>query len=124
MQPIVNMRLKIEINTREHLNVLGLKDIPYRINNTWFSGQCRITGYKVEELLGTKLEALYQRKKGRDLFDLYCALTNLDIDFLQNQYELVDLCAGRLIRIRNCPDHGKLAELESGYPESGGGAAI
>lgn len=80
MQPIVNMRLKIEINTREHLSVFGLKDIPYGINNSWFSGQCHITGYEVEELLGTKLKALYQRKKGRDLFDLYWALTNMDMD--------------------------------------------
>jgi predicted nucleotidyltransferase component of viral defense system len=30
--------------------------------------------------LGTKLRALYQRKKGRDLFDLYWALTHLSID--------------------------------------------
>jgi predicted nucleotidyltransferase component of viral defense system len=80
MQPIVNMRLKIEINTREHLNIFGLKEIPYEINNSWFSGQCHITGYEMEELLGTKLKALYQRKKGRDLFDLYWALTHLDID--------------------------------------------
>jgi predicted nucleotidyltransferase component of viral defense system len=80
MQPIVNMRLKIEINTREHLNILGLKEIPYTVKKSWFSGQCHITGYEIEELLGTKLKALYQRKKGRDLFDLYWALTHLDID--------------------------------------------
>jgi predicted nucleotidyltransferase component of viral defense system len=80
MQPIVNMRLKIEINTREHLNIFGLKEIPYEINNSWFSGQCHITGYEIEELLGTKLKAVYQRKKGRDLFDLYWALIHLDID--------------------------------------------
>jgi predicted nucleotidyltransferase component of viral defense system len=80
MQPVINMRLKIEINTREHLNILGLKEIPYKINNSWFSGQCHITGYEIEELLGTKLKALYQRKKGRDLFDLYWALIHLDID--------------------------------------------
>jgi predicted nucleotidyltransferase component of viral defense system len=80
MQPIVNMRLKIEINTREHLNILGLKEIPYTVKNSWFSDQCHITGYETEELLGTKLKALYQRKKGRDLFDLYRALTHLDID--------------------------------------------
>jgi predicted nucleotidyltransferase component of viral defense system len=61
MQPVVNMRLKIEINTREHLNILGLKEISYEINNSWFSGQCHITGYEIEELLGTKLKALYQR---------------------------------------------------------------
>jgi predicted nucleotidyltransferase component of viral defense system len=80
MQPIVNMRLKIEINTREHLNVFGLKEIPYTVSNTWFSGQCHVTGYEIEELLGTKLKALYQRKKGRDLFDLYWALTHFNID--------------------------------------------
>jgi predicted nucleotidyltransferase component of viral defense system len=80
MQPVISMRLKIEINTREHLNIFGLKEIPYVVKNTWFSGQCHITGYEMEELLGTKLKALYQRKKGRDLFDLYWALTHLDID--------------------------------------------
>jgi len=80
MRPITPMRLKIEINTREHLNILGLREIPYEVNSSWFSEQCRITGYEVEELLGTKLKALYQRKKGRDLFDLYWALTHLDID--------------------------------------------
>ena len=31
----------------------------------------------MEELLGTKLRALYQRKKGRDLFDLSEALTRV-----------------------------------------------
>lgn len=35
-----------------------------------------LTGYELEELLGTKLRALYQRRKGRDLFDLYWALKN------------------------------------------------
>jgi predicted nucleotidyltransferase component of viral defense system len=80
MQPVVPMRLKIEINTREHLNIFGLKEIPYTVKNAWFSGQCHITGYEIEELLGTKLKALYQRKKGRDLFDLYWALIHLDID--------------------------------------------
>lgn len=30
--------------------------------------------------MGTKLRALYQRKKGRDLFDLYVALTETEIN--------------------------------------------
>ena len=79
-QPIINMRLKIEINTREHFNVLGYKEIPFRVENTWFSGECNITGYDLEELLGTKLRALYQRRKGRDLFDLYWAMVHQDVD--------------------------------------------
>jgi len=74
------MRLKIEINTREHFNVLGLKQIPYKVENGWFSGECMLTGYELEELLGTKLRALYQRRKGRDLFDLYWALRNQQVD--------------------------------------------
>lgn len=72
--------MKIEINTREHFNVLGLKEIPYKVENGWFSGECNLTGYELEELLGTKMRALYQRRKGRDLFDLYWALTNHSVD--------------------------------------------
>jgi len=79
-KPVVNMRLKIEINTREHFNVLGLKELPYKVESTWFSGECNLTGYELEELLGTKLRALYQRRKGRDLFDLYWAMTHRNVD--------------------------------------------
>lgn len=45
-----------------------------------FSGEAMLTTYKLEELLGTKLRALYQRKKGRDLFDLYTALKNSNVN--------------------------------------------
>lgn len=79
-QPVINMRLKIEINTREHFTVLGLKEIPYKIENGWFSGECNLTGYELEELLGTKMRALYQRRKGRDLFDLYWAMIHQDVN--------------------------------------------
>ena len=34
----------------------------------------------MNELLGTKMRALYQRKKGRDLFDLYVGLTEGQCD--------------------------------------------
>jgi len=73
--PIIPIRLKIEINCREHFNVLGLSQYDFSVKNQWFSGDCKITTYHLEELLGTKLRALYQRRKGRDLFDLYKALT-------------------------------------------------
>ena len=76
--PVINMRLKIEINCREHFNVYGMVDVPFEIKNGWFAGKCNITTYRLEELLGTKLRALYQRKKGRDLFDLDLALKKYD----------------------------------------------
>jgi predicted nucleotidyltransferase component of viral defense system len=80
IQPIIRMRLKIEINCREHFTVLGLQQVPFKVQNGWFNGECMINTYYIEELLGTKLRALYQRRKGRDLFDLDLALTKLDID--------------------------------------------
>ena len=78
------MRLKIEINTREHFNILGLKEMPYEVSNEWVSGKCSITGYEIEELLGTKLKALYQRKKGRDLYYLYFYI-HLHINYLPSK---------------------------------------
>lgn len=71
--PVIKMKLKIEINTREHFTVLGLKEVNLQVQNGWFSKDCNIPSYELEELLGTKLRALYQRSKSRDLFDLYWA---------------------------------------------------
>jgi len=78
--PVINLRLKIEINCREHFNVMGYKKLEHTIENTWANGSCKLITFEAEEMLGTKLRALYQRKKGRDLFDLYYALTNLDLN--------------------------------------------
>jgi predicted nucleotidyltransferase component of viral defense system len=75
IQPIVPLKLKVEINTREHFSVLGYLEQSFSVNSRWHSGSCKIKTYKLEELLGTKLRALYQRRKGRDLFDLWLGLT-------------------------------------------------
>lgn len=74
--PSIPLRLKVEINTREHFAVYGFKQIPFRVSSRWFEGSCQIHSYELDELLGTKLRALYQRKQGRDLFDLATALGN------------------------------------------------
>ena len=63
--PPLKMRLKIEIDTREHFSALGLTRVPFRVESRWFRGDAEV---------GTKLRALYQRNKGRDLFDLWFAL--------------------------------------------------
>ncbi len=68
--PIIPLKLKIEINTREHFSVMDLKMHDYSVESLWFKGKTKIHVYQIEELLGTKLRALYQRRKGRDLFDL------------------------------------------------------
>jgi len=73
--PVIPLRLKLEINTREHFSVLGFHQYPFTVDCRWFSGKCNIVTYRLNELLGTKLRALYQRRKGRDLFDLWLGLT-------------------------------------------------
>lgn len=75
MEPAGRRRLKIEINTREHFSVYGLDRKPFAVSNPWFNGEALLTVYQLDELLGTKFRALYQRKKGRDLFDLAVALS-------------------------------------------------
>lgn len=75
LAPIVPLRLKIEINTREHFTLLGLVEKPLVVQSRWFTGQSAIPTFDLDELLGTKLRALYQRRKGRDLFDLWLGLT-------------------------------------------------
>lgn len=75
-------KLKIEINTTEHFQVLPLKKIPFSMNSDWHKGSAEIITYEIDELMATKLRALYQRRKGRDLFDVWYVadrnLTNWD----------------------------------------------
>ena len=62
----IRLRLKLEINCKEHFNILDWVDFPFEVKSDWFSGQAQIRTYSLSELLGTKLRALYQRSKGRD----------------------------------------------------------
>lgn len=73
--PVRPLRLKIEINTREHFAVLEYNRVPFLVDNPWFASEADVTTYALDELMGTKLRALYQRRKGRDLFDLWLCLS-------------------------------------------------
>jgi predicted nucleotidyltransferase component of viral defense system len=76
-QPVRRMRVKIEINTREHFAVGGLHHVSFAVRNPWYAATTPITTYVIEELMATKLRALHQRRKGRDLYDLWLALQTL-----------------------------------------------
>lgn len=79
-QADLRKKLKIEINTREHTPFKELTRVEFAVHNLWFDGVAEIPTYSLDELLGTKLRALYQRKKGRDLFDLWEAGRRLSVD--------------------------------------------
>lgn len=74
------LKLKVEINTREHEHLLGIKPYPFAVESEWFQGETEIASFVPEELFGTKLRALLQRRKNRDLFDLHEGLKQLAMD--------------------------------------------
>ncbi len=77
------IRLKVEINSREIEAFDTAITMPFRVENPWFTGQTDIATFSNEELLATKLRALLQRDKGRDLYDLAHALAvfkDLDVE--------------------------------------------
>jgi len=88
MPPIVRLRVKIEVNCREHFTVFGYQKMPYRVESRWFAGQSNLVTYSIEELLGSKMRALFQRKKGRDLFDIWYSFKqhNVDADKVLNAF--------------------------------------
>ena len=71
-------KVKIEINSHEHFGhvvprLFAVPDLP--VGNS-----AAVPTYELDELLATKLRALYQRRKGRDLFDLWWANERADVD--------------------------------------------
>jgi predicted nucleotidyltransferase component of viral defense system len=67
----VARKVKVEINSHEHFGhvvprLFAVPDLP--VGNSAI-----VHTYELDELLATKLRALYQRRKGRDLFDLWWA---------------------------------------------------
>jgi predicted nucleotidyltransferase component of viral defense system len=83
VEPVIRMRLKIEINCREHRFIFDPIKKNYGIKSPWFSGQVDLTTFELDELLATKVRALYQRRKGRDLFDLWYANQHTHINWVR-----------------------------------------
>jgi predicted nucleotidyltransferase component of viral defense system len=78
--PGTTLNLKVEVNTREHVNLLGLKTYALELVNGWHQAKAEIVSFEPEEVFGTKLRALLQRRRGRDLFDLDEGLKQLGLD--------------------------------------------
>lgn len=74
------IRIKVETNVEEITPHLDRVKLPYAATSPWFDGAAEVTTFALDELMATKLRALYQRRKGRDLFDLWHTLIALDAD--------------------------------------------
>jgi hypothetical protein len=57
--PVRPMRLKIEINTREHFVLLGLNQLEFAVTNPWFTGECQIATFQIAPR-NTKIRSIHQ----------------------------------------------------------------
>ena len=76
----VIMKVKVEMNTFERSPARQYEHVRYDVNSSWFRGGADVATFALPERVATKIRALFQRSKGRDLFDLWLALTVLDVD--------------------------------------------
>lgn len=74
------LRVKVEINVEETTPLIDPIQIEHAVDSQWWSGSAPVATFALEELMGTKLRALYQRSKGRDIFDLWHVLATQDVD--------------------------------------------
>lgn len=75
VEPARTLTIEVEVNVTERTPRFELQRLPFSLT---FRGEPRaasIVSFNVNEMLATKMRATFQRKKGRDLFDLYWALT-------------------------------------------------
>jgi predicted nucleotidyltransferase component of viral defense system len=69
------LEIIIEANVTERTPFRPVVKIPFEFSFQDSTVKTQVNGYDIHEMLGTKLRALFQRRRGRDLFDLYWALT-------------------------------------------------
>lgn len=95
-------KLKVEINVRETLPEKTLQEIPYSVESDYFQGSTKILAFNTEEMIGTKIRALYQRSKGRDLFDLYeFSKTGANWDNIVSSFKKLKISASQKDFINN-----------------------
>jgi predicted nucleotidyltransferase component of viral defense system len=74
------LRIKVEVDTRERSPVMLPTCVSHRVESSWWTGEAQIRTYQTAELIASTLRALYARSKGRDVFDIWLALTELTVD--------------------------------------------
>ena len=51
------IHLKVEINCKEHFSVMPMVKVPFKVESSWFTGECEVLTYELAELTGTKPQA-------------------------------------------------------------------
>ena len=74
-EPVRELTVEVEANVSERIPKLPLQHLPFEMTFRGERLHSTLVSYHLNEMLATKMRAMFQRKQGRDLFDLYWALT-------------------------------------------------
>lgn len=75
IEPNRTLEIVVEANVTERTPHRPVVELPFSFPFRGQKIETRVKGFDIHEMLGTKMRAMFQRKRGRDLFDLYWALT-------------------------------------------------
>lgn len=62
--PIMPLRLKVEVNTREHFSVFGFMRKPFAVDSPWFRGSLDLLSYEREKCLRRTSERSISEARG------------------------------------------------------------
>lgn len=83
------LEIVIEANVTERKSYRPISLLPFSYLFRDEIVATTVNGFEIHEMLGTKMRALFQRRRGRDLFDLYWALTEAGTPV--NPEEIIEL---------------------------------
>jgi predicted nucleotidyltransferase component of viral defense system len=123
-----HVRVKVETNIAETTSFKTPTAINHEVASRWWSGATPVPTFVLDEMMSTKLRALYQRRKGRDLFDLWLVLTGgeatpaeivggLDHYMRENVFTYRQLRLNLLGKLADADFHADLASLVVDPPE-------
>jgi predicted nucleotidyltransferase component of viral defense system len=73
--PGQTLTIEVETKVSERIPHQPLQRLPFEIPFRGERRRTELVSYNINEMLATKMRAMFQRRKGRDLFDLYWAIT-------------------------------------------------
>ncbi len=112
------LEIVVEANVSERTPHRPIVQLPFSYPFRGESVSVRITGYDIHEMLGTKMRAMFQRRRGRDLFDLYWALQYSQIAIVPS--EIIDSFLHYMAQENTNAERAELIELLRGHLRDSG----
>jgi predicted nucleotidyltransferase component of viral defense system len=122
IEPGRSLTVKVEVNVPERDAWGPMERIDFAVRVRDLDHRAVLNTYSLNEMLGTKMRALFQRRQGRELFDLYWAMAGTltprgvppDADSVLDAFRFYMRGEGTEVRVREL-----ITELESRVGDPG-----